>query len=350
MAHYLAKDMYIVSESERGLNAMVSQNGQFFLVLRNDGNLVLFKGRDWVYRDEDGQWPDNVLFATQTHNKGTGPYSLKMRADNQLLLADSKNKPYWSTFGQLANSERTVVTKDKVGDKGAPGAYFVLQDDGNAVCYDGLNKVMWSSQTAGGVRSPTLVEKAKPVRRKRNPNKKQQIVEEDTKEYYVPTQVREQREQEQDTSSKFGRGKFGRAVTSRQPAVQRQPTQAQKPQPATARGSVGSIDKQKTQAGKLECKTCGYTWNRPKTEQGRNQCPKCQTELKLTARDNKKPGAGDAGESQSGDCPKGGQHNWKFGKCSKCKLGEGKFLEQKRAAANAAETVVTLNKKGQKKK
>ncbi|PNW71518.1 hypothetical protein CHLRE_16g657650v5 [Chlamydomonas reinhardtii] len=78
-----------------------------------------------------------------------------------------------------------------------------------------------------------------------------------------------------------------------------------------------------------ECPTCGYGWL---DKYGKNECPKCLNPLVGGGAVPKRaPGeastfksrASDAGESVSGDCSKGGAHTWKFGKCSKCGVGEG---------------------------
>ncbi|KAJ9464644.1 hypothetical protein DIPPA_24842 [Diplonema papillatum] len=100
-----------------------------------------------------------------------------------------------------------------------------------------------------------------------------------------------------------------------------------------------------------QCPHCDFRWL---DKYGKNECPKCiqplhdggssasrpswQTSAYTTnptrgstaghriqpgeASSNKQK-ASSAMESASGSCTKGGPHMWKFGKCSKCGVGEG---------------------------
>ena len=69
-----------------------------------------------------------------------------------------------------------------------------------------------------------------------------------------------------------------------------------------------------------ECGTCGHSWL---DKHGKNECPKCLAPLAGGGGAKRAPGesstykasAGSAMESESGECPKGGPHTWKFGKC-----------------------------------
>ena len=73
---------------------------------------------------------------------------------------------------------------------------------------------------------------------------------------------------------------------------------------------------------------------------GKDECPKCLTplaagyKLRAAGGQRRKPGEvssikqppWSAMESQSGVCRHGGAHTWRFGRCSKCGLNEGKYI------------------------
>eukprot|EP00667_Euglena_gracilis_P023146 EG_transcript_26046 len=75
------------------------------------------------------------------------------------------------------------------------------------------------------------------------------------------------------------------------------------------------------------CPTCAFSWL---DRYGKNECPKCLQPL-TGLKPYRAPGevstykypAGDAMESASGQCSRGGPHTWRFGRCSKCSLAEG---------------------------
>lgn len=82
------------------------------------------------------------------------------------------------------------------------------------------------------------------------------------------------------------------------------------------------------------CPTCGHSWL---DKYGKNECPKCLSPLGFAGlAPQRLPGEastykldpGSAMESESGTCPRGGMHTWKFGKCSKCSKAEGVELAQ----------------------
>ena len=61
------------------------------------------------------------------------------------------------------------------------------------------------------------------------------------------------------------------------------------------------------------CPTCTFTWF---DVYGKNECPKCLSPLVGNPGEHisHKEAAGSAMESESGKCPEGGMHHWKFGK------------------------------------
>jgi hypothetical protein len=94
-----------------------SCHGNIFLLLQNDGNLVLY---------EQGGTP---IWATGT--QGTSPGELLMQTDGNLVLYASNGSPLWSS-----------------GTQGNPGDSLAIQDDGNLVIFT-ANGFIWASNTSG---------------------------------------------------------------------------------------------------------------------------------------------------------------------------------------------------------
>ena len=110
-------------------------------------------------------------------------------------------------------------------------------------------------------------------------------------------------------------------------------------------GSKGKIT-----GNRRECPTCMHSWI---DKYGKNECPKCLQPLRPDTPGIPKEGgygprepgeaatykmpAGSTMQSEKGECPKGGPHTFKFGKCTKCGKGEGSEANDKRAGDKLGE-------------
>jgi len=120
---------------------------------------------------------------------------------------------------------------------------------------------------------------------------------------------------------------FERPVTNSRP---RTPTEFSS-RPASASG----LPKKEV---RRSCPYCGHSWL---DKYGKDECPKCLNPLSAAGAVPRAPGeatsnklsAASAMESESGKCPKGGAHTFRFGKCSKCGKGEGAELADRNAVA-----------------
>ncbi|MBW1659096.1 MAG: lectin [Deltaproteobacteria bacterium] len=100
---------------------LLSQNRIYTLSLQKDGNIVLRKAESLKSKKK------HILWTSGTSGKVS---KLLMQQDGNLVLYHD-NKAKWSTE-----------------TNGHSGAYFVLQNDGNAVVYSKNNKPLWSTNTA----------------------------------------------------------------------------------------------------------------------------------------------------------------------------------------------------------
>jgi hypothetical protein len=84
-------------------NKLISQNNKFNLIMQEDGNLVIYNNR-------------NPLWATNTINKGVGPYNLYMQSDGNLVIYDGNSQATWSsnTSGNIHSDYRLFI--NNIGD------------------------------------------------------------------------------------------------------------------------------------------------------------------------------------------------------------------------------------------
>jgi len=97
--------------------SLTSPNGHHKATMQSDGNFV-------VYTHGQAKWASN------TNNKGTGPYRLAMQEDGNLVVYDRNNSATWAT-----------------GTNGkGHGAHMVMQDDGELAMFNSRSEKMWSSR------------------------------------------------------------------------------------------------------------------------------------------------------------------------------------------------------------
>lgn len=95
---------------------IVSHNGQHSVTLHSDGNLVV-------------QTSGRPAWATNTQNRGEGPYRLDMQEDGNLVIYDVRNQAVWASASN---------------GRGRGPFCATMQDDGNFVIYDNDKRPIWS--------------------------------------------------------------------------------------------------------------------------------------------------------------------------------------------------------------
>jgi hypothetical protein len=94
-----------------------SNNGSYLLIMQNDSNLVLYQGYPWKSLWSNGTWNMNI---TQCIMKSNGEFAMYSNGSQCYSSKTSNN----------------------------PGAYMIMQDNGNLVIYNASGKAIWSTNTA----------------------------------------------------------------------------------------------------------------------------------------------------------------------------------------------------------
>ncbi len=68
---------------------IISANKNYLATLRDDGNFCIYVSSHFV--------PSNIVWQTNTANKGHAPYRFSAQEDGDICIHDSKNTILWSS-------------------------------------------------------------------------------------------------------------------------------------------------------------------------------------------------------------------------------------------------------------
>lgn len=143
---------------------IVSSDGNYFLLMQGDGNLVLFDNNNRDY------WATNVVgkYATMqgdgnfvvfnqddipvwaTNIAGHSDPYLILQNDRNLVVYQNGNSPIWAsntTKDTLSNGQRLNIGEKMVSTDG--NYYLLMQGDGNLVLFDNNNRDFWATNVVG---------------------------------------------------------------------------------------------------------------------------------------------------------------------------------------------------------
>jgi hypothetical protein len=168
---YMDAENICTSEKDNG-KCSVLKNNKCKAMLKDDGNVIIY------------DIANKPVWASNTYNKGNGPYSMKMQDDGNLVVYDVNNEEIWSSgttdkgegpyraeidesctltvydsknnnlwFGNESNSVKQEANSCSssinyglcLKQLTSSTAKLIMQDDGNLCVYDNVNKLIWQS-------------------------------------------------------------------------------------------------------------------------------------------------------------------------------------------------------------
>lgn len=174
-ATFLGTDTLITGQTMHANTYLASANALYALMMQSDGNLVLYHGSSALWASNTGghagasltvQGDGNIVIYSSsgsalwsTHTMGQATNVFVVQSDGNVVAYDTSNKAVWAS-GTGGNPAYTWFGSDLLtnGQSLTSGTYIqstdlryaaLMQTDGNFVMYGPGYHILWSSQTAG---------------------------------------------------------------------------------------------------------------------------------------------------------------------------------------------------------